>query len=80
MFGLYACRRKIVSIYAQTIHIGGKLEASIVPCLTLECYDGVFQSVPTKAASLSSTSRVASEQVLSLCLCEAAPFLALELG
>lgn len=32
VFGLDACRTKIVSIYAQTIHIGGKLEASIVPC------------------------------------------------
>nr|YP_009526575.1 ATPase subunit 1 [Ammopiptanthus mongolicus]AXV54334.1 ATPase subunit 1 [Ammopiptanthus mongolicus] len=46
--GLDAYRTKIVSIYAQTIHIGGKLEASIVPRLTLECYDGVFQFVPTK--------------------------------
>lgn len=45
--GLDAYRTKIVSIYAQTIHIGGKLEASIVPRGTLECYDGVFQFVLT---------------------------------
>lgn len=45
--GLDAYRTKIVSIYAQTIHIGGKLEASIVPRETLECYDGVFQFVLT---------------------------------
>ncbi len=32
VFGLDARRTKIVSIYAQKIHIGGKLEASIVPC------------------------------------------------
>ena len=32
VFGLDAYRTKIVSTYAQTIHIGGKQEASKVPC------------------------------------------------
>ena len=42
MFGLDACRTKIVSIYAQTIHIGGKLEASTYMDLDLTRASAVY--------------------------------------
>ena len=41
-------------VYLRSIHIGGKLEASIVPRGTLECYDGVFQFVPSRYGRMDS--------------------------